>query len=112
MRRSPRRIVEFVAANAGTGWTAIEDATPGVGKEKRRAVRDGLFAAGRIVNVGRENGEDVILDHCPERTKASLYLPSDPTLTHLRREPGADRTRSHLPRVRTAGLHLRRAPGP
>jgi AAA domain len=83
-------ILAAITANPGLGWTKVEKETRGMGDERRRAVRDDLLRAGTIANVVKENGERVILDHCPERRPASLFLADDPTIRHLRRSPAAD----------------------
>ncbi len=54
------QIVDFISANRGTGWTHVEEATPGVGVVRRRAVRDGLLKAGRIVNVVKIEGVETL----------------------------------------------------
>jgi hypothetical protein len=84
------KIIEAVDADPGMGVTKLEEATPGVGKERRKKVRDGLLADGRIVNVGKdENGQEVALDRVVERVPARLFLAHDPTISHLRRDSGA-----------------------
>jgi hypothetical protein len=83
------KILAFIAERPGATWTKVEDATQGVAKERRRDVRDGLLASGRILNVVKEDGVDVALDHCPERRPARLYLADDPAVGHLRWERGA-----------------------
>jgi hypothetical protein len=84
------KILDCVTAKPGTGWTDVEKATPGVARERRKAVRDGLLAAGRIVNVVKEDGRERVIGHVPERRAAHLYRGDDPTIAHLRRDPGAD----------------------
>ena len=84
------RIVGAITANPGIGWTRVEEQTTGIGKERRRTVRDTLLRAGKIANVVKESGERVVIDTCPERRPARLYLGNDPTIRHLRRESGAD----------------------
>lgn len=83
------QLFDFISKNPGTTWTKVETATPGVNKERRRAVRDVLFAGERIVNVVKEDGEDVALLSCPERRPSRLYQADDPAISHLRRAPGA-----------------------
>jgi hypothetical protein len=111
------QILAVIGENPGTGWAKVEDATPGVNRQRRRDVRDGLFVAGRIVNVRRKKGEpDRGLDHVEEATPARLYLADDPTISHLRPESGADGAQLENPApARGAGdpkLHLRPAPRP
>jgi hypothetical protein len=85
------QLLAAIRGNPGTGWTRVEEATPGVSRERRREIRDGLLVRGEIVNLGKdENGEPVLLDHCPERKAARLYPPDDPTIAHLRPSRGAD----------------------
>lgn len=107
------QIVDFVGANPGTGWTKVEKATPGVNRQRRRDVRDGLFAAGRIVNVARdEGGVDVALDHVPEARAAHLYIADDPTISHLRPGPGAVGAQSAPAWGEGASASAPRAPRP
>ena len=79
-------IVAAIRERPGTGWTRVTDATPGVGKDRRNAVRDGLFAAGRIVNVDKQAG---VIDHLIEARQAHLYLADDPMVSQLRLGPAA-----------------------
>jgi AAA domain-containing protein len=111
------QILTVIGENPGTGWAKVEEATPGVNRQRRRDVRDGLFVACRIVNVRRKKGEtDRGLDHVEEATPARLYLADDPTISHLRPESGADGAQLENPAPdRGAGdpkLHLRPAPRP
>jgi AAA domain len=82
-------IVDAIHHDPGTGWTKVEAKVRGIGNDRKRAVRDGLFRDGRILNVVKQDGVHVALNHCPERSKARLYVAEDPAITHLRREPGA-----------------------
>jgi hypothetical protein len=82
-------IVDVIRKNPGIGWGKVEEATPGVNRQRRRDVRDGLFAAELIVNVVSQDGADVALDHCPERKAARLFAADDPTIAHLRPDSGA-----------------------
>jgi hypothetical protein len=82
-------ILAAIQDDPGAGWGQLEQMTPGVNRQRRRDVRDGLFAAGRIVNIVSLDGSEVALDRCPERKPARLYLADDPTITHLRPDPGA-----------------------
>jgi hypothetical protein len=92
------QLLEAIRANPGAGWTRIEEATPGMSKQRRRTVRDGLLARGEIVNRGKdESGAEVLLDHCPERRASRLYPADDPTLAHLRPSPGADGAQEEFP---------------
>ena len=83
-------IIEAITADPGIGWTRVEESTPGVNKKRRRQVRERLFDAKRIVNIGREGGADMWLYECPERKQSRLYRVDDPTIQHLRPDPGAD----------------------
>jgi hypothetical protein len=84
------QILALIAESPGTGCTKIEKAITGIGNDRIRAVRDGLLSAGQVVNVVKQDGREVALDHCPERVAAHLFLAEDPTITHLRRPSGAD----------------------
>lgn len=92
---TPEQIAEMilaaVAANPGTGWTRVEEATPGVKSQTRRGVRDDLLRRGLLINIGKG---DKLLDHVPERQAARLYLADDPTIQHLRPDPDADGTQT------------------
>jgi hypothetical protein len=107
------RIIAAIAADPGTGWTRVEEKTPGVARDRRRNVRDVLLKEGVIVNVAKDgDATEVALDHCPERRSARLYLGDDPTIQHLRREPGADAAQIAPPGGEGPSEHLRRAPRP
>jgi hypothetical protein len=82
-------ICEQVRENAGTGWTKVEAAVKGARADRVRAVRDGLLAAGKIVNV---DGDE--LRPLQERRAAHLYLAGDPTIRHLRPARDADGTQA------------------
>ena len=97
---------------SGSGWTRIEKATPGVARDRRRAVRDGLFAARRIINVVKQGGEQAVLDRCPEKVAAHLYVADDPAVAHLRLERGAAAAQPAPTRGEPGDLQLRRAPRP
>jgi hypothetical protein len=86
------QLLAAVRDNPGAGWSAIEEATPGVQAAKRRAVRDTLFAAGRIVNLAAEDGRNVVLAECPPRKRSSLYVADHPALENLRPASDADET--------------------
>jgi hypothetical protein len=83
------RIVAAISDDPGTSWSAVEKATPGVGRDRRNPIRDGLFAAGRIVNVTKEGRVEVALAYCPERKTAHLHRSDDPTIRHLLPARGA-----------------------
>jgi hypothetical protein len=111
-------IVDAIAADPGIGWAKVEKATPGVGVERRRLVRDRLLRDGAIVNVAKNaNGEQVAMSECPERKAAHLYLASDPTILHLRRDSDSDAIQTaslfdqggHLRPLRPASALLRDA---
>jgi hypothetical protein len=107
-------IVDAIRSDPGTGWAKVEKATPGVGVERRRQVRDGLLRDGMIVNVAKSaNGEQVAMSECPERKAAHLYLASDPIIAHLRRGSDSDaiQTESLLDQ-RGHSAHLNRASRP
>jgi hypothetical protein len=83
-------IVAAIGADPGIGATRLDDTIKGIGNDRKRAVRDNLLRAGRIINVvTTRDGADVALDHCPERSRASLYLAEDPAVRHLRQGSGA-----------------------
>jgi KaiC/GvpD/RAD55 family RecA-like ATPase len=77
------QIIAALRANPGSSWSAVERETPGVRKEKRRQIRDGLFAEHLIVNIARSNGAESAIYECPERKPSRLYSPDDPTIRHL-----------------------------
>lgn len=107
------RIIEAIAADPGTGWSRVEDATRGMADKRRMAVRDRLLQTGRIVNVVKdEAGELVALDRCPERRPARLYLAHDPTIRHLPRNPAADERQSAAGRGEGTTSRLPRAARP
>jgi hypothetical protein len=84
------QIVEFIRENPGTGWGKVEKATPGVNRQRRMAVRDGLLLGRRIVNVHRKKGEpQQALGHVVEGSAARLYPADDPTIAQLLPERGA-----------------------
>jgi hypothetical protein len=88
-------IVAAVEAEPGLSWTRVVKQAPGVRAERRKAVRDELLKAERIVNVVKnEAGEEVALAHCPERRPAHLYPGDDPTIRHLRPDPDAGGTQA------------------
>jgi hypothetical protein len=106
-----RQILAVVAGDPGIGWGSVEKATPGVARQTRKDVRDRLLRDGEIVNVGKgDDGHGAVLDHVPERHKACLYLPDDPTITHLRPEPGAAAAQTAPARAAGQKLALRPAP--
>jgi hypothetical protein len=90
-------ILAAIGADPGLGWTRVEERTPGVKAEVRRHVRDGLFAAGRILNVAKHEGELVRFASCPPRRPSALYLVDDPTIQHLRPGPDAAGTQAASP---------------
>ena len=107
------QIVAVIGGDPGTGWSAVERETRGIGDKERRAVRDRLLREGTIVNFVRdESGERVLLDYCPPRRPASLYLADDPTIRHLRRAPAADAPQITAPGGEGATADLRRAADP
>jgi hypothetical protein len=106
------RILAVVGTNPGIGWTKVEREVRGISNERKRAVRDGLFAAGMIVNVISRDGVELALDHCPERLPARLHLVDDPAITHLRPGSGAGPAQTALPWTAGVDPRLRRAPAP
>jgi hypothetical protein len=85
------RIIAVIRRDPGAGWAAIEKATPGVGRSKRKAIRDGLLASGEIVNVAKgERGQKIALAYCVERKAVHLYAADDPSIFHLLPASGAD----------------------
>ena len=84
-----------------------------MGDKRRKAVRDELLGAGRIVNVAKnEAGEQVALDHCPERKQARLYPGDDPAIRHLRPGSAAAEPQSAAAGGGGAPADLRPAAGP
>jgi hypothetical protein len=77
------------SANPGLGWTKIEREVRGIANDRKREIRDTLFREGRIVNVVKQDGVEVLLHECPERSPARLFLSEDPSLSHLRPASGA-----------------------
>jgi hypothetical protein len=75
----------------------------------RRSVRDGLFAAGLIVNLAKVGGSEVLLDHAEERKPTSLYAATDATIRHLRPEWDAAGTQMGLAGVEGVAPVLRPA---
>lgn len=98
----------------GTTWTKIGEATPGVNRQRRMAVRDGLLAAGQIVNVVKdEDGAEIALAYCPERRASRFHLAGDPTIRHLLPARGAGGEQIAPARGAEGGnLHLLPAPRP
>ncbi|OAI56163.1 hypothetical protein AYO48_00035 [Gaiella sp. SCGC AG-212-M14] len=81
------QIIAAIRKDPGAGWTKVEKATPGVGRDRRMGVRDRLLGRGEIVNVGKDDGA---LGYCEEAKKARLYTADDPTIQHLLPARGAD----------------------
>jgi hypothetical protein len=81
-----------------------------VGNDRVRAVRDGLFAAGKLVNVAKIDGAYVLLRAVQERRTPRLFLADDPTLDHLRQGFGAGVAQPAPPLDARVGSKLRRAP--
>jgi hypothetical protein len=105
-------LLAHVGENLGTSWTRVEEATPGVNRQRRREVRDRLFAGQRLVNVVKEDGQEKAIYECPERKPSRLYLADDPAIAHLRPAPGAAAAQSAPGRGVEGQLHLRPAPRP
>ena len=80
------QIVAYVSEHPGTGWGAVEDATPGISRQARNALRDTLLRDGALVNLTK-HGEQ--LDHLEERTPARLYVTGDPAIPNALPDPGA-----------------------
>jgi hypothetical protein len=78
-------IVAGVRENPGTGWMKVRDTIKGVGNDRIDAIRDGLFASGRLVNVVDGEARDGV----EPRRAAHLHLADDPTISHLRQSSGA-----------------------
>jgi putative DNA primase/helicase len=107
------QILAFIGDNPGTAWSKVEKATPGVNRQRRMTIRDGLFAASWIVNVRRKKGEpERALDHVEEATPAHLFLADDPAISHLLPEPGAVGEHSAPARGEGGPLHPLPAPHP
>jgi AAA domain len=104
-------VIRFIRENPGTTWGKVEGGVPGVGRERRMATRDRLFAAGELVNVVRQDGRDVGLGYCPERRPSRLFHTSDPTIRHLLPASGADGEQIAPASGEGGDLHLLRAPG-
>jgi hypothetical protein len=107
------QILAAIRHDPGKGWARIEEATPGVNRQRRMAVRDGLLSRGQIVNVGKDvDGEPLALAHCPERRPARLYPVDDPTIGHLLPASGADGEQIAPAGAAGGSLHLLPAPRP
>jgi hypothetical protein len=106
------RIRKAIHETPGSGWTAIEKATAGVAKERRRAIRDRLFETGEIVNLATIDGVERLLDRCPEKRAARLYTSNDPAISHLRRASGADQAQTPPAPGVSDQQRLRPAPRP
>jgi len=107
------QIVAAIRHDPGKGWSRVEEATPGVNRQRRMAVRDGLLARGQIVNIGKgESGEEVALAYCPERKAARLFPVDDPTISHLLPAWGADGEQIAPARTVRGQVHLLPAPRP
>jgi putative DNA primase/helicase len=78
-------IVAGVRENPGTGWMKVRDTIKGVGNDRIDAIRDGLFASGRLVNVVDGEARYGV----EPRRAAPLHLPDDPTISHLCQDSGA-----------------------
>jgi hypothetical protein len=96
--------------NAGSTWSKVENATKGIGRDRRMTVRDRLFAGGRLVNIVREDGLEVALAYCPERRPSRLHLADDPAIAHLLPARGADGEQIAPGRGADGQVHLLRAP--
>lgn len=103
-------ILDAIKDAPGTGWTKVEKEIKGVRNDRLRTIRDGLLAAGTIVNKVAKDGNDVLVDECERRKSASLYLADDPTISHLRPGRGAAGAQSAPPRGGGAEMRLRPAP--
>jgi hypothetical protein len=106
------QILTAIRESPGTGWTKIEGGIRGVGNDRKRAVRDELFAAGTILNVVKRDGTEVAIDHCPERSPARLHLADDPAISHLRQSSGAGPAQAAPAQGAGTEAPLRRAPRP
>jgi hypothetical protein len=88
------RLLAAISDNPGTSWTRVEEATPGVQAQRRRQIRDRLFADREIVNIAKIDGADRWLWECPPNKRSNLYPADDPTIQHLRPDRDAAGTRS------------------
>jgi hypothetical protein len=103
-------LIDFVRKNAGATWSKVEGGTKGVGRDRRMAVRDRLFAGGMLVNIVRDEGADVALAYCPERRPSRLYVSVDPSISHLLPARGADG--EQIAPARGAGDQVHLLPAP
>jgi len=71
------------AQEPGSGWRKIADTITGVRGAHKGVIRDRMLAEGRIVNVVKENGVEVALDHCPQGRPAHLFPADDPAIKQL-----------------------------
>jgi AAA domain len=98
-------IVVAVTEAPGSPWGKVaaavraalkERGSKGIGNPRLDGLRDGLFAAGRVVNLGKdEHGNPVVLDHVVPKVAAQLYNADDPIVGQLPRTPGADGVQVH-----------------
>jgi hypothetical protein len=84
------QIVAYVSEHPDTGWGKVEEAVKGVQDQRRRNIRDGLLAKGKLVN----RTKDGLSSEVPERTAAHLFIADDPAIQHLRPGPDADGTQT------------------
>ena len=77
------QLLHAIAGSPGQGWSLIEKMTPGSSRDRRNKVRDGLFAAGRIVNVVGPKGAETVLTECAQGKRTHLYLADDPAIGAL-----------------------------
>jgi len=77
------QLLDYLATNPGAGWGRVDEEIAGVGHKRLSAIRDRLLADGSIVNKAKVDGVEQLLDRCPPKRSASLYLADDPTIRHL-----------------------------
>jgi archaellum biogenesis ATPase FlaH len=105
------QILAVISSDPGTGWVKVEKAIKGVGNDKLRDIRDGLLAAGRIVNIVKTGGAEMIVSEVIAKHAARLYLADDPTIHHLCQTPGTVPAQS-VPATGAGPIeHLCRVPG-
>lgn len=80
------QILHVISMNPGIAWKGVEEAVQGASRDRRNQIRNGLLAAGTIVNVsGRP---PAALDRVEQGKRTSLYLARDELLGELLRDPG------------------------
>lgn len=83
------QLLAIIGATPGITASKAEKAVQGVGNDRIRQVRDRMLKGGVIVNRAKIDGVEQLLDETRERVATRLHLANDPTIRHLRQNPGA-----------------------